>query len=292
MFAHLGEWACARLAGKVARHAGQGDLRTKKRVFGVYLVSGSSDYPLDSSELTDRLAACGARPPVVIEDPNSEQDAVNVAVKMKSEGVTTIFCLCHIIQAKTLGTAVTSQLYFPEWIISTYDLQDNNFVMDLSLPPEQREHLFGLQMVPKQVSAENLPSVWARLEVDPDYDVSSPTTLNEAYRQMLILASGVQMAGPRLTPETFAQGLQRTVFPNPLTPILAGRVGYEGGAHGMTNDAIEYWWSESAPSPYVEGEGNGAMCYVGRKRYRLGEYEKGSDDVFFKPPCDSGASGT
>src|SRR5437868_1214001 len=47
---------------------------------------------------------------------------------------------------------------------------------------------------------------------------------NLAYRGVLMMAAGLQMAGPHLTPETFAAGLQKTVFPNPDTPLEEGKV--------------------------------------------------------------------
>jgi hypothetical protein len=296
IFAHFGEWACKRVAGGgTARHAGP-LLRDEKRVFGVVLTpfTGADIKP---DELTDRLEGCGAPPRLVINE--SGPDHTNVILQMKNAGVTSVFCLCHMLELTAFGRAATAQAYFPEWLISSYDINHYNTQIKTGLPAEQREHAFGIQVMPMQQRAEDWPGVWMCKEVDPQCDTSLPAV--GPYHAMLLLASGIQMAGPNLTPDTFAEGLAKTAFPNPDHPILAGDVGfnepiakpdpkYSPAAnlpHGMTSTGIEFWWSESATGPNSE-EGNGAMCYVARKRFRLGEYPKGGDDVFFEGECDSG----
>jgi hypothetical protein len=99
------------------------------------------------------------------------------------------------------------------------------------------------------------------------------------------------MAGPRLTPQTFSVQLQRTVFPNPVTPIHAGAVGFLGGSHSMTTDATEWWWSNTAVSPWTaQGDTqNGAICYVNHgARHGITDWQPGQPDLFQQGPCDSG----
>ena len=133
---------------------------------------------------------------------------------------------------------------------------------------------------------------WATKETDLSFDDADDSgnfrNNHERYRTALLLASGLQMAGPNLTPESFARGLQRTVFPNPEHPINAGSVGFNDGDHSMTDDAAEYWWSQTDPSPYPK-EGVGTICYVDHgARHRTGTWPSGGDP-FFQRPCDSGA---
>ena|SRR5687768_7803025 len=105
---------------------------------------------------------------------------------------------------------------------------------------------------------------------------------------LLTLASGFQMAGPHLTPETFERGLHNARFPNPAHRIMAGAVGFEDGDHSMTDDAAEVWWSISAQSPYA-GDGPGTFCYVERgARRQFGSFF--TDDPFFKGSCENGGS--
>src|SRR3979409_813463 len=101
------------------------------------------------------------------------------------------------------------------------------------------------------------------------------------------MASGIQMAGPNLTPATFEPGLQRARFPNPDHPIMAGKVGFLGGSHSMTIDAAEIYWSSTATGPYPDATA-GTFCYVDHgRRHSSGNFPVGGDP-FFNPVCDSG----
>jgi hypothetical protein len=108
------------------------------------------------------------------------------------------------------------------------------------------------------------------------------------YRNLLLIASGIQMAGPDLTPKTFQQGLQRAIFPNPDTGIRAGHVGFAGGSHAMTVDAAEFWWSNTDPGPLPDESTGGTWCYVdhGARHSLADPWPAG--DPFFREPCDSG----
>jgi hypothetical protein len=106
------------------------------------------------------------------------------------------------------------------------------------------------------------------------------------YQNLLVLASGIQMAGPHLTPQTFQDGLFRTRFPNPGAdgpPWYQARVGFGPGNHSMVETEAPVWWSSSGQGT---GEGNPqTFCYVAQgRRYGIGEWPVG-DLPFFKPPC-------
>jgi hypothetical protein len=294
---NLGEWGCVRLAGANATHAG-GDLPTKKRKFGVILQQESADNPLSTKPIEEALAACGEQPVIVSYGATSYNDpskATNVILQMKQENVTTIICLCHMSGVKVLGAAASSQVYYPEWIVSTYGLGDFNYaIRTLGPPPEQRVHLMGITVQPRQVKVVDDPVQWAWKESDPSANelkpISGSMEYNDTeYRSMLLLASGIQMAGPRLTPETFAAALEKTVFPNPDTPHMQGHVGFSPRSHSMTIDAAEWWWSDTDQSPYTD-ESSGTICYVEHgARRTLGKWPKRESDPLFTGPCDSGA---
>lgn len=60
----------------------------------------------------------------------------------------------------------------------------------------------------------------------------------------------------------------------------------------MTNDAVEFWWSENDRSPdsVIAGAGgSGTLCYLDSGARRdPGRWPKGRG-AFFQPPCFSGA---
>jgi hypothetical protein len=126
-------------------------------------------------------------------------------------------------------------------------------------------------------------------EADPNSTPKGPDSLDvevnqEVYRTLLVLMSGFQMAGPHLTPQSFSEGLNGAVFPNPDTPELAGHVSFAGHTYSMTIDGAEFWWGNGQRSPYPDT--TGAICYVGGGvRHNTGQWPRGGDP-FFNGPCD------
>lgn len=298
MFSSIAEWICARLAGGKAVHGGP-LMETRDRKFGlVFQVTSGTDNPASTAPLEKRLSACG----IEIEtraryaggtDTLDPAKAAASADAMNRGQVTTIICLCDSAVMGGMGRASTAQGYFPEWLMSTYIQQDISYVVRAFAPPEQLEHAFGLTFLPREVRPEDHPSWRAAKEIDPSSDqyTGDPVKLTEwdiAYRGMLLLASGIQMAGPRLTPQSFEDGMRKARFPNPPDRTMPGAVGFLDGDHTMTNDAAEFWWSNDARDPY-KGQ-PGAFCYVrGGVRHQAGQWPRGEPDPFFTGPCDSGA---
>src|SRR5205814_10086676 len=71
------------------------------------------------------------------------------------------------------------------------------------------------------------------------------------YLQMDMLAIGLQMAGPNLTPVTFQQGM--FAFPPKLGP--AGLWGWNPNQYTIPNDFREVCWSPSTVSPNNSKQG-------------------------------------
>ena len=307
MLRNYGEWACKRLIGEDADHAGPGTVG-EPRVIGDIVQTYYDADPTNSDEFVAELKRCGHPVPparrirngvrtggdqtsqVLGADPAT---ATNVVLKMQQEGVTTVACTCNLFTVGALMKAATNQAYFPEWLVNTYGPSDINAAPALGAwPPEQTEHTFGITVQPRQIRRENEPYWWAAKEGDPSYsdDGTWATVGNrvELYRPMLLLASGIQMAGPNLAPDTFEQGLQRTTFPNPDHPNMAGDVGFGPNLHSMTRDAAEFWFMNNGPTPYT-GSDPATVCYLnGGTRYRYRGWSSGPG-AFFEPPCDSGA---
>jgi hypothetical protein len=115
--------------------------------------------------------------------------------------------------------------------------------------------------------------------------------MDETYRELLLAVSGIQLAGPHLTPTAFHNGLERAVFPNPVTSLKMGDVDF-GGSHTMTTDFMEFWWSyQDAGTTSEDTAGSGVICYPnGGRRYVPRTVPKG-DDQFFKEPCNPAPGG-
>lgn len=300
-----GAWACARLAGGRALYAGDAATQAEPRKFGIIFDRGSAAQAGTTALLRQALNSCGADVDSFEDDytgqSGSDTGAQTTVLRFKSDHVTSIFCLCSIEQDTVYAGAATGMEYFPEWLLSSYATEDYNQDIGLAWPSEQRAHAFGITVQPRQLRWADDPTAWALVEGSPTGGWvtatgpptnanEQPDTLHEAYRGLLILASGIQMAGPHLTPDTFAAALHRTVFPNPDTSIRAGHVSFLGGSYSMTVDAAEFWWSNSAPSPYGADDGSGSICYVDHgARHSIDSWPRGGS-LFFAGTCDSGAN--
>ena len=299
MFANIGEWACARLLqGRPAAHAGDPTMRSQPRKLGVVLQWYSPDIETEPDPLLEELGKCETVPAKFVEsqyDFAASQTHANTIAAMRQAGVTTIICLCQVTAFGDLSKQATAQGYFPEWAVSTYLLQDYDWALKAFGSAQQLEATFGISFLPRQIPVALRPSFVAAREINPNFAAGGTSgtlqfpkvvAADDSYRSLLLLASGIQMAGPNLTPETFARGLQGTNFPNPEAETRPGKVGFDGD-HSMMDDAVEFWWSSTAASPFPGGS-PGALCYVdGGRRYRKGEWPR-EPSAFFTGPCDSG----
>src|SRR5581483_2514842 len=132
-------------------------------------------------------------------------DALNQVISMRQKGVTTIICMCQVIYTGEAQQAATGQSYLPEWVVSTYLLDDFNFTLKTFGDPRQLAHTMGVTFQPKQVRYDMRPSCWAlRAEGDTSNCGGSGdnsfgiNVVEEQYHSLLLLMAGIQMAGPHL----------------------------------------------------------------------------------------------
>jgi hypothetical protein len=295
MLATMGNWYCAELNGHVAAHAGT-QFQNSQRVLGVVVAPWDyNSYPSSGlTPLTDSLSRCGVKP-MVITDSTENWGNADVAFHTANPPVTSVMCICNFEYWSDMATYANGQGYFPEWLLSSYGGTDANWSFHFgNASPAEARDAFGLTFAPRQEALQNDPFWWAWSEGGGGN--SAPRTIIDIYqvhllyRSMLEIAAGIQMAGPHLTPQTFAEGLHRTSFPDPVTPLNAGFVDFFGGSHAMTVDAAEWWYSPTAPSPYASfGDGSGAICYVdGGRRHSINGWA-GATDRFDSGGCDTGA---
>ena len=315
MFARIGDWACARLVGRPARWASGSTTptgpnpATATRNFGIFLAPYTSDDPVARRDaldgLVNTLRQCGASTPEgqIIINPVGETapgqavdpaSANNAIAQMKQANVNTIICLCGTFPFGALTRAASTNDYHPEWIGSTFGGLDQVVIQELAAAPaDESRAIYGLTFVPRQINPLLEPYNAAFQEGDPTLGPQTKSTdysnFTQVYRPLLLLASGLQMAGPHLTPQSFAAGLRNARFPNPITSTHAGAVGVPQNGYSFTRDAAEWWWSNTAKGPYSDdAAGKGAICYVDTgARHDLGTWPR-ADPNYFTGTCDSG----
>lgn len=295
MLANIGSFSCIELVGKPARHAG-GALATKTRKFGV-VTAGNYRLPRAQS-LVDQLTGCGGEVVTAEWLHNFGDYSAGSAIfqKFKDAGVTTVVCVCADYSG-TFGAPAAAKngprWEEPEWLLPLFDNPaTDEYYGQLMFSPEQQKHLFGLMPHPKAMPGQTQWWMAAPRELGVPFTPDDWWTY-VAYEQTLVLAAGIQAAGPNLNPDTFAQGLMQATFPNNgsgAAPYFQPAVGFGAGDHSFYDDYALAWYSPTAET-YGFGAAErpfGSWCYLDRgRRFSTGTFPGDADGRFFSSsePC-------
>ncbi len=295
------EWFCKGFAGRAAGFAGPQFQATRRKV-GILVVRTPGGTP-DVSILGEEITKCTSNEVRIFEVNDNADDAemTGIMAALRVSGTTSVTCYCNGTDLISFMDFATQGGYFPEWMLNPFYGQDDD-VFGRGQPAEQRSHAFGLTVQNKLNKQQDSPWYWAATEMNPSYssaDYGSASTgaspsvyARPHYQTLLLLASAIQMAGPKLTPQTLEAGLLKTRFPNPgagSAPYYQARVGFAQNDHTMIQDLAMIWFDESAESYGGHGvqTGRGSYCYVERgKRYGLGQWPSATPAYFDRTaPC-------
>jgi hypothetical protein len=183
--------------------------------------------------------------------------------KLKNAGITTVMCGCDPLFLTFLTAKAKEQNYHPEWLVTGVALVDNDLIGSI-MEPAQWSRAFGVSFAgPPQAAGQSL-GYRAYKAVRPD---EPSIGVDLIYNQLNLLAIGIQMAGPELTPATFEQGMFR--YPARTGP--SGTWGFAPGDHSTSDDAREVFWNPAANSVQTRAPGT----YVdpnGGKRFPIGRW--------------------
>ena len=131
--------------------------------------------------------------------------ASNIIAQLKDAGITTVICGCDpVMLALGLTPKANEQGYNPEWVTAGLAFVEQDIVGQL-IDDEQWPRAFGLaynaESEPQGRSFPYAAYKQMRPNDEPAFGVE------EIYYQLYMLAIGIQMAGPNLTPETFEAGM-------------------------------------------------------------------------------------
>jgi hypothetical protein len=295
----LAAQACAMKSTPAPSYTGS---LTGTRTYGViYSYYKSSGTNINLTYVDDTLAACGLHvkdtakieyiqgsddPTYQHRNQTTEQEAQQAALQMSSDGVTTVIVLTHGTDTQQVIQAADSANWHPEWLMGNFMYNTEQSPYGPQQPTSQWNHAIGLEYHNKLVPAQDNPWYWAVSQEDPSYTWPyAPLSYyggNYEYPALLLLFSGIQMAGPHLTPQTFQQGLWNTHFPNPPSPYFEGTVGFNQD-HTMVKDRAIEWYSSSGTGPWGQ---SGVWCYVSHgQRYTDSNLPTGNP--YFQGACDS-----
>jgi len=276
------EWISKQLAGKKAEFGGD-DVKDKDRTFallsydtpdGEYKESWDRFYNL----LKDADVPMVGHVSYFLNPASLAADGRTIANKLKATGATSIIFTGDPIFPSFLTPQMTQQGYFPEWVMSGTVLADT-VVFARKFDQEQWKHAFGLLAIPARVEKSQQDAY----TLHQWYFGTPPPTENnfallKGYTELLM--TGIQLAGPKLTPETFRDGMYhlppQTQGPKGLNTIVTwGDHGFREGTDysGLDNAGLLYWDPNDEGPDETGNEGKGMYRMVdGGKRYLLGQW--------------------
>ena len=270
----VSDYVNKRVARRPAAHAG-GALKGKPRTIAV--VAPENPWYQQCVDAGERVAKAAGNPNQAriaykLDFATLSNQAASVIAKLRSENITTVICGCDPAFPIFLTAKAEEQGYQPEWIVTGAALVDVDVLGQL-YQQDQWSRAFGVSFLGTLQPLRASYGYNAFKAVRPNEEPSALVDI--LYYQMYLLAIGVQMAGPDLTPESFERGMY--AYPGGSGPV--GTWGFTPGRYTPTLDAREIYWDRNRTSQQNGEKGAYAETEPGR-RYRPGQWPSGDPAVF------------
>jgi hypothetical protein len=292
---NVAEYIGKRLKGRNAKWAGDEynptqQYRTKPRRFGlIYLEGANGRVDPEGRRFRNHFVAelakygvkLAAEESYLYDPGRNQQDITNMIAKFKSTGVTTIIGIVDPLSPIIITQEATRQAYYPEWLQTGTGLSDTTTAGRL-YDQKQWEHSFGISPLWVTWTEKRFgPGYREYHHMRPGEAAGREGNLIEIYRAPVqTFFRGVQMAGPKLTTDTFAQGQFR--YPKtggiPTSPLVYLTRQYPT----EIKDFVEIYYDADEPGKDERGEsGRGMIMKVaGGKRYQAGRWPATDPNVF------------
>jgi hypothetical protein len=261
------------------------------RVYGLLETTDSAKPELRQFQdlVRDKVQGCGVRFKVTKYYPvdgfiaytgPSSQSYASYAqpamADMQAQGVTTLIWPAGF--ENQFSQAAASLHYYPEWVTGGDGVSDG-YTSTTSQNGQVWSHAVvastSLLLDRTRVEA---PCRQAYLDTYPqatDVDLGFACRWYASLRQLF---TGIQVAGPRLTPQAMDQGYH-AIPPKPSTSPQVPACYYEAGDYTCVKDAIQMYWDPTAPNadavPHGPTSANTQGCWrvvAGGRRYTAGQW--------------------
>ncbi|HVE93757.1 MAG TPA: hypothetical protein VNB24_02465 [Acidimicrobiales bacterium] len=269
-------WITARLVGqKTAEYAGPA-YKGQPRKYAV-IAPENAEYQESVNQYITKVQGAGFNIAMNLKyklDINSmPNQASNIIAQVKDAGITSLICACDpVMLALGLTAKANEQDYEPEWITAGLAFVEQDLVAQL-IDDDQWKRAFGIaynaQPEPLTRSFPYAAYKSQRPNDEPAFG------FEEIYYQMYLLAIGVHMAGPNLTPQTFETGM--FAYPGGSGP--RGSWGFGEGDYTPMDDFREIWWSPTRISSQNNKPGAWVQLNAGA-RYFPGTVPRGRPPFF------------
>lgn len=277
---NVAEYWCQKMQGKNAALAGDPALRVKKRKLGIL----TQDFPVTRKNAADlqKLVSggmCGTpadvAPPLYTPSNIAEAQttADTVAQKFEAEGVTTLVILADPINPAYTSSGCTRQQWYPEHLIAGQGLIDYDLLGRL-YDQTQWVNAFGPGHLAEPIPFNQSDAARAAADVGVTGIYSGANLL---YAYMSLVATQIQMAGPRLTPTNVERGMfslpagggwARTK--NPASVLIK----FGQGDYTAIEDSRHTFWDPQAVSK-IDGRPGAYRALAGGQRWEIGTWPRG-----------------
>jgi hypothetical protein len=286
---HVVGLVCSSLAGRQVTFGDPGDTG-KRRKFGL-VYNESSDPANEGVDLIrngihDR---CGDQAGSIEAAPYGRAPTPSDMDRLHARGVTTLLWL---MGGPPLGINTTqgasgagTNSWHPEAILTDDEFvgrNDESRAFGAAMNTSA-----GLMLDRRRGPFNEQPEKVALREVCPD---CTPYSVDIAiYRRLLMIFTGIQAAGPRLTPQNFDKGMRAQPPHNPGDPYVPAAY-FGPGDHEFIKDEALVWWDSSGTAPSGAEPGCWRLVEDGR-RYLDGDWagRQGADTGIFQrvpaQPC-------
>lgn len=240
--------------GSTVEHGGEA-LRGQPRRYAV-VAPENAEYQESVQAYLSRAQAMGINIELnmryKLDISSMPNQASNIIAQLKDKGITTVICACDpVMLALGMTPKANEQSYEPEWVTSGLAFVDQDIVSQL-IDSRQWSHAFGIAYnAESEPQGRSFPYA-AYKQMRPDDEPAFG--VEEIYYQMYMLAIGIQMAGPNLTPQTFEAGM--FAYPGGSGP--RGLWGFGEGDYTPTDDFREIWWDADR----ISGQNNKPGAWV------------------------------
>jgi hypothetical protein len=265
------EFALKSLSGKNATWAG-GSLQGKPR--NIAFIAPSNPWYQSSVAVGLQEAQAAGYP---VPPQNDIQYQLNLATlssqaatiisQLQNNNVTTVICGCDPITPAYLTSRAAEQGYYPEWIVAGTAFTDTDLVGQL-FQQQEWSHAFGVTFNGPIEPKESTFGYAAYKSISPGTEPAN--AVDVIYEEMYIMAIGLQMAGPDLTPANFEAGMRAYPGSQANAPnALYGTWSFPTGHFSPESDSALIYWDPNKVSPY---NGKVGAYVIMSPRYKSGQY--------------------
>ena len=269
----VAEFSVKRLGNRKAEFAGPA-YQQQTRKFAV--LSPENPWYQECADAGAKIAADAGDPlderiKYKLDLGSMSNQATNIIAKLKSAGITSVICGCDPVFPIFLTQKAQEQGYEPEWIVTGTALTDQDIVGQL-YDQDQWKRAFGISYLGSPQPLRGSDGYFAYKSVRQD---EPAFIVDIIYYQMYMIALGLQLAGPNLTPQSFEAGM----FSYPGGAGRVGTWGFGPKQYTPTQDFREIWWNGEATSAQ-NGKKGAYMEVDGGKRWKPGTLPTSDPKVF------------